>query len=202
MVSVPVAASARCEAQVDLHHDDLLAFGVARQLIDEGRTPEVAATWYFENGSAALRAYARTYDVTPQRFARRHRSHPRFYRQIAGSASRYLSKSGRVSECRGFALPTRPDAHRDRIRREFQAIMHKPAREAVGWFSGIPEPTDDRPPALGYAVGFDICKAFLDQAGASEARTLELLSARSDDFARVARAYGQLPETVGGDFAG
>lgn len=80
--------------------------------------------------------------------------------------------------------------HADALRQEFRAIAPHPAAQYRGWFSGRNEDRPDRPVQLGYALGLDMCRRFLDTA-ADRSAALEVIASASEpeDFEAIARPY-------------
>ncbi|WP_338425064.1 hypothetical protein [Sphingopyxis kveilinensis] len=82
------------------------------------------------------------------------------------------------------------DAHARTLGREFVAIAHLPAADFRGWFSGVDSNNPGRPAQIGYAVGFDICRHFMDAAADRSAALLAIASAsEAKDFLAIASAY-------------
>lgn len=81
-------------------------------------------------------------------------------------------------------------AHETELRREFGAIASRRAADSRGWFSGANERRPDRPPQLGYALGLDLCRQFLDAAPDRRAALRAIVSAAEPaDFAAIAGRY-------------
>lgn len=60
---------------------------------------------------------------------------------------------------------------------EFSSLLNRPAAESQGWFSGRGEEVPDRPPQMGYAIGWSICVHFYRAAGKSSDALRQILSA-------------------------
>jgi hypothetical protein len=81
-------------------------------------------------------------------------------------------------------------AHEAELRREFGAIASGRAADSRGWFSGANERQPDRPVQLGYALGLDMCRQFLDRAPDRSAALCAIVSAAEPaDFAAIAGPY-------------
>lgn len=82
--------------------------------------------------------------------------------------------------------------NRAELIREFVAIADRPVSETRGWFSGIDQTRPERPAQMGYALGWDLCRRYLDSASDRSAALITLLSAvEPEDFRAIAAPYFQ-----------
>lgn len=76
-------------------------------------------------------------------------------------------------------------AHEEEIWDEFGRDLDGPAPSSR-WFSVRSETTGPRPPQLGYAVGWSICRRFYERHGRTRNALVEILSAAEpEDFLRI-----------------
>ena len=76
--------------------------------------------------------------------------------------------------------------------REFSKLLYQPAGASRGWFSGSGEHPLDRPPQLGYAIGWSMCRLFYHRSSDKAVALREILSANElEDFERIAEPYRQ-----------